>query len=718
MLCWKKKVHPDEKCYTGSASIEPLPKKEQPSALIIVNHEALDQDTLYNNNNNSNQTLQQERPITPVIRVWEGDFELVDPCSGNSLEAESIVENQGVETQSAPDKSFSAWQEKENGINVSHKSTSMSNHETLGLMSKDAEDEGDIELDEIVSFDRSTESSSTVLEKEGLLKATQKDDDQASLSSLEEHQTPSFASSRLRTSVDSVQENYTRQHSEPVVIEASDFVVENLSTVKETNTNINREDRVSSTSSSNVSKTEYQHDNHKSQTFVNENIEMSELTVVEDREDLRKTSLASSHTDEETHLFQTSTPHRDNTVMTDVDVVQGVQDVSYNNDDDNVSVASETSEGSEFLGSLGIYIAEGTWDSDLRVDLDLQLGRDEWQTRFSNIEGDATLEGWGTDLRQIAKNDDDAQNWRSSLSEISNLDAISLKSDWNSSISESLIKSDKPEDWKTDFSEPEPLTNDRLQWKSFLTKVKERIYDKNEWKTTFRKIGNRKRTGGDDWNFKLTDKFQSQNDKDRDWGFKFNKLGSVTLGEDDWRIQKKQMDVRSDDRSTHWKTKFQKIQEKNEDPKAWQTQFRKMEPIPEDRTWKSDIVPISNDLGTEADWNIKFIDIEKNGERPEDWNIDMKDVPDSTRDPADWNIKFKQLEEHLQNPKESWGFKFNQILEHTELDKQEWATEFYKLDKGENNSWDIKFNQVEELGERELDWNLKINDIELADGVE
>ena len=72
--------------------------------------------------------------------------------------------------------------------------------------------------------------------------------------------------------------------------------------------------------------------------------------------------------------------------MTDVDVVQGVQDVTDNNDD-NVSVASETSEGSVFLGSLGIYVAEGTWDSDLRVDLDLQLGRDEWQTNFSNIEG-------------------------------------------------------------------------------------------------------------------------------------------------------------------------------------------------------------------------------------------------------------------------------------------------------------------------------------------
>lgn len=53
-------------------------------------------------------------------------------------------------------------------------------------------------------------------------------------------------------------------------------------------------------------------------------------------------------------------------------------------DDDNVSVGSDSS---EFLGSLGIYVPEGTWDSDLRVELDLQLGREEWETSITAIEG-------------------------------------------------------------------------------------------------------------------------------------------------------------------------------------------------------------------------------------------------------------------------------------------------------------------------------------------
>ena len=46
-----------------------------------------------------------------------------------------------------------------------------------------------------------------------------------------------------------------------------------------------------------------------------------------------------------------------------------------------------SSEGSEFVGSLGIEVIQGTWESDLRVQLDLQLGRDEWKSSFSAIEG-------------------------------------------------------------------------------------------------------------------------------------------------------------------------------------------------------------------------------------------------------------------------------------------------------------------------------------------
>lgn len=52
--------------------------------------------------------------------------------------------------------------------------------------------------------------------------------------------------------------------------------------------------------------------------------------------------------------------------------------------DDN---ASDSSEQSVFLGSLGIYVPEGTWESDLRVELDLQLGREEWETSITGIEG-------------------------------------------------------------------------------------------------------------------------------------------------------------------------------------------------------------------------------------------------------------------------------------------------------------------------------------------
>jgi len=46
-----------------------------------------------------------------------------------------------------------------------------------------------------------------------------------------------------------------------------------------------------------------------------------------------------------------------------------------------------SSDGSGFVGSLGIEIVSGTWQSDLRVQLDLQLGREEWQTSFSAIDG-------------------------------------------------------------------------------------------------------------------------------------------------------------------------------------------------------------------------------------------------------------------------------------------------------------------------------------------
>lgn len=80
-----------------------------------------------------------------------------------------------------------------------------------------------------------------------------------------------------------------------------------------------------------------------------------------------------------------------NAAEEDVDVPEEdeVENDDQNEDenDDARSVSSDGSEGSIFLGSLGIYAPEGTWESDLRVNLDLQLGRDEWMTSFSSIEG-------------------------------------------------------------------------------------------------------------------------------------------------------------------------------------------------------------------------------------------------------------------------------------------------------------------------------------------
>lgn len=51
------------------------------------------------------------------------------------------------------------------------------------------------------------------------------------------------------------------------------------------------------------------------------------------------------------------------------------------NDDDNKS------DTSEFRGSLGIDVDTGDWFSDINVQLDLQLGRDEWETKLPEVEG-------------------------------------------------------------------------------------------------------------------------------------------------------------------------------------------------------------------------------------------------------------------------------------------------------------------------------------------
>ena len=65
----------------------------------------------------------------------------------------------------------------------------------------------------------------------------------------------------------------------------------------------------------------------------------------------------------------------------------------------------------------------------------------------------------------------------------------------------------------------------------------------------------------------------------------------------------------------------------------------------------------------------------------------------------------------VKNPKESWGMTFNDILENSD-DREYWQNIFNKLDHGENNIWEMKFNQVEEIRERDLDWDIEVNGIE------
>ena len=198
------------------------------------------------------------RPVrlTPVIRVWEGDFELVDVVSADDTK---ITRNS--EKQSAPDKSYIAWQQESpqqegdftdsttntnNNTNPSvlEKATSMA-HEMVHLMSPGASSEGlnqdgddnssdEIEMDGVFEFDsksaKTKKKQQQRNDQEKLLAAKRRDRDADgdSLSSLEDNDRPSFESTHLvfdasvATSTTTIENKYMRENSEPVIIEAGD----------------------------------------------------------------------------------------------------------------------------------------------------------------------------------------------------------------------------------------------------------------------------------------------------------------------------------------------------------------------------------------------------------------------------------------------------------------------------------------------------------------
>ena len=85
------------------STVGPVPTKEAPTDLIIVNQEALNAHTTTATNatsvENANRLTPSLHPadrLTPVIRVWEGDFELVDVTS----DLDGIIDFVKIQTNS------------------------------------------------------------------------------------------------------------------------------------------------------------------------------------------------------------------------------------------------------------------------------------------------------------------------------------------------------------------------------------------------------------------------------------------------------------------------------------------------------------------------------------------------------------------------------------------------------------------------------------------
>ena len=209
----------------GTNSVGSLPIKEQPNDLIITNHVALDKEN-------------SPRPLTPVIRVWEGDFEVVEPNQADTA------------TQfPTPLVSYTAWEEESqqestesaSNPNFTEKATSMA-HELVHLMTKNgaSDNEGsDIELEDIVkSINPKTK---TKVDKQTLLMSNDGEGDENDGDEVELHRLtslddrPSFEDSHLvfhhpssptpefGESEGNVTENvYRREDSVPVIIEQTD----------------------------------------------------------------------------------------------------------------------------------------------------------------------------------------------------------------------------------------------------------------------------------------------------------------------------------------------------------------------------------------------------------------------------------------------------------------------------------------------------------------
>jgi len=64
-----------------------------------------------------------------------------------------------------------------------------------------------------------------------------------------------------------------------------------------------------------------------------------------------------------------------------------------------------------------IEIAHGEWLTDIDVELDIQLGRDEWETTFLQSMIDPEQQRWDTTLNEIEKKAEE-DRWDTTIIEI------------------------------------------------------------------------------------------------------------------------------------------------------------------------------------------------------------------------------------------------------------------------------------------------------------
>ena len=293
-----------------------LPLKEHPSDLVIANQEALD-------NENAERVVKQsitpqppaspQHRLTPVIRVWEGEFEL--------------VETAGQRVETPPNKSHSAWEGEFNNNTETQsdnptlvdKATSMA-HELVHLMKSNEShgDGSDIELDDVFHYEKRNKKNKE--DQLNLLNPKNSDlDDDAelhSLSSLEDNDRPSFQSSQL--ALDSTQTTptdivtgesnsepsttsnaYSREDSVPVVIETDNYGVKNPSFSEQTDG-----------TTLDVSQGAQQKSNRKSsRTSVNSSTSSKQREESYEMQDLRVGSMESRH------LSSSSEPHEESGLL-------------------------------------------------------------------------------------------------------------------------------------------------------------------------------------------------------------------------------------------------------------------------------------------------------------------------------------------------------------------------------------------------------------------